>query len=90
MKSVHLTRFDIPECESVLNTRRILETQQQQKGLYYVPETDLDAGKYSRNKIESILELMAFTSNKHKQTAVTDMKKKPKQGHETEGGWNGC
>ena len=70
--------------------RHNLETQQQQKGLYYVPETDLDAGKYSRNKIESILELMAFTSNKHKQTAVTDMKKNPQHGHETEGGWNGC
>ena len=30
--------------------RHNLEIQQQQKGLYYVPETDPDAGKYSRNK----------------------------------------
>lgn len=34
-----------------------------------MPETDLDAGEYSRNKTESILDLMEFTSNEHKQTS---------------------
>lgn len=47
-------------------------------------------GNTAETRTESILELMKFTSNKHKQTVVTDMKKKLKQGHETEGGWNGC